>query len=270
MSALSTGLELILNACEGVLQIAITDDEKPLCFQEWFVPKRATETLAPALQNIFTLLNIAPKKFRRIACVCGPGSHTGIRLVLTTAAAFRRIGKAQLASLDYMQSLASTAAIMRGLPYGSKIYVLTNAARNLLHFRSFLSYGPQIPAQPLSELELLSPAQALAKFSTQPCHICGSALNKYQDIFNDPYANMERMNYPGPQFMPNLINPNLDALRLLARHGDYFPRDLEPINIRNCDAVENLEDIAIKRGEDPVELLTKLNSILGREIKSMS
>lgn len=268
MAIWSTGLELILNACEGVLQVAITDDERHLCFQEWFAPKRATETLAPALQNIFSLLDLSPKKFRRIACVCGPGSQTGIRLILATAAAFRRIGQAQLASLDYMQCLASTVAIQRGLPYGSKIYVLTTAAKNLVHFRSFVSYGPQIPSQPLSELELLSPTQAFANFEKQPCHVCGSALNKYPEIFNDPYVDMERKDYTGPQFLPRLVNPSLEALKLLARHGDYFPKDLKPIILRSCDAVENLEEMALKRGEDPEELLIRLNSILDKGTES--
>lgn len=268
MTDWSTGLELILNACEGVLQIAITNDEKPLCFQEWHTPKRATETLASALQNIFLLLNLSARNFRRIACVCGPGSLTGIRLILSTAAAFRRIGHAQLASLDFMQALASTAVIWRGLPYGCKIIVLTNAARNLLHFRTFLSYGPKIPAQPISELELLSPSQALDTFSDQPCHVCGSAINKYPEIFKDPYADMERKDYPGPKYISSLVNPGLAALCLLARHGDYFPKDLEPITIRSCDAVENLTEIANKRGDDPEELLAKLHAILGREAGS--
>ena len=32
-----TGLELILNAAEGVLQIVVTEDEAILCAQEWYL-----------------------------------------------------------------------------------------------------------------------------------------------------------------------------------------------------------------------------------------
>ena len=97
MDAHSTGLELILNAAEGVLQIAVTDNERLLCAQEWRRAERATEILAPALRDICAALDVRLTDFRRIACVRGPGSFTGIRLVLTTAAALRRkIGRAHV------------------------------------------------------------------------------------------------------------------------------------------------------------------------------
>ena len=102
MNAHSTGLELILNAAEGVLQIAVTDNEALLCAQQWHRSERATEILVPALRDICAALEVRLADFRRIACVRGPGSFTGIRLVLTTAAALRRTGRAQLAGLDYM------------------------------------------------------------------------------------------------------------------------------------------------------------------------
>lgn len=268
MADLSTGLELILNACEGALQIAVTDDEKPLCFQEWFAPKRYAETLAPALKHIFETLGIAPARLRRVACVCGPGSFTGIRLVLSTASAFRRAGTARLASLDYLQALATSAAIWRGLPYGEKIFVLTYARRDSLHFREYVSYGPKIPAQSASELQIIAPGEALKIIGGLSCHVCGGALDRFPDIFKDPYENMEMPNHKGPVYMPGLCNPILQALCLLARHGDYFPKDLEPIYARSCDAVDNLGEMAAKRGEDPEAVLQQLNSILSADVKS--
>lgn len=268
MPSYSTGWELILNACEGSLQIALTNDEELQCFQEWQQPKQATETLAPALENIFNLLGLSVKMFRRIACVCGPGSFTGIRLILATAAAFRRVGQAQLASLDYLQALASSTAIARGLAYGEKIFVLTHARRELLHFREYVSYGPQIPAQPLGELELLSPLAVLNKINGQACHVCGSGIVKYPEVFNDPYANLERKGFIGPQWMPNLDSPSREALCLLARHGDYFPKDLEPLYVRSCDAVDNLESMAQRMGTDPKESMEKLTKLLEKAPES--
>ena len=142
-----TGLELVLNAAEGALQIVVTEDEKLLCVQEWHKADRATEILAPALAEICSTLGIAPTAFRRIACVRGPGSFTGIRLVLTTAAALRRVGQARLAGLDYMQALATSAVLQHNLFYGTPVWVLTHARRNLVHCQPFMSYGPLIPGR---------------------------------------------------------------------------------------------------------------------------
>ena len=92
----STGLELVLNACEGDLQIVLTDDEELVCAQNWAVANNGTEILAPAIRQIFALAGKRLADLKRIGCVRGPGGFTGIRLVLATAAALRRTTGAQL------------------------------------------------------------------------------------------------------------------------------------------------------------------------------
>lgn len=257
----STGLELILNACESALQIAITNNEQPLCFQEWFTPQRASEILAPALEKIFKQLGIAAKQFRRIGCFAGPGSFTGIRLVLATAAAIRRASHAQLGSLDYLQALATSAVIRRNLLYDGKVYVLTHARRNLAHFQEFVSFGPQIPAQPVNEVELISPDTALARIAGAPCIVCGSSLGRHPDLFALPITGRGPYGAPEATLMPELVNPDLAALRLVARHADYFPRDVEPRYVRGCDAIENL----VEREGNASPKLRELEKILSRD-----
>lgn len=170
------------HAAEGVLQIVVTDNEAVLCAQEWHRAERATEILAPALQEICAALDLRLRDFRRIACVLGPGSFTGIRLVLTTAAALRRTSRAQLAGLDYMQALATSAVLERQLLYNARLWVLTHARRNLVHCQPFVAYGPQIPAQPLQAVELCTPEEALRRITTpskDPCaapvYVCAAA-----------------------------------------------------------------------------------------------
>lgn len=265
MADYSTGLELILNASEGVLQIAITDDEKPLCFEEWFLPKNATEILSGALDEMCRRLGTEMKRFRRIGCFAGPGSFTGIRLVLSTAAAIRRVTNAQLARLDYLQALATSAAIRRGLLYPEKIFVITHARRGLLHAQEFTSYGPVIPAQPVNEVELVSPGQVLQTIAPLHCHVCGSGLDRYHEYFAPRRTGCGPLGAPGAVPMPELVKPDLGSLCLLARHGDYFPRDVEPKYVRPCDAVENLPDIAEKQGLDKDKATEKLHELLNRE-----
>ena len=159
--ALSTGLELVLNAAEGPLQILLTENGDLLCAQEWHRADRATEILAPALQELCARLGISLMDVRRIACVRGPGSFTGIRLVLTTAAALRRVTGARLAALDYMQALATSAVMARGMLWGGQVHVLTHARRNLVHYQPFMAYGPVIPAYATAPVQLMPPQEAL-------------------------------------------------------------------------------------------------------------
>ncbi|RHH23531.1 tRNA (adenosine(37)-N6)-threonylcarbamoyltransferase complex dimerization subunit type 1 TsaB [Desulfovibrio legallii] len=275
-----TGLELILNAAEGALQMVVTEDETLLCAQEWRRPERATEILAPALRHICAALDLRLADFRRLACVRGPGSFTGIRLVLATAAALRRTGQVRLAGLDYLQALAATLAVDRGVRYGAPIWVLTHARRNLVHCQPYRSYGPLIPPQPLRPVDLCTPeaaAQRIAQSRTEPLPpgtdpaprvwVCGSGL-----IRNAPLADALQTATDAPGLpvsaLPDLTCPSVTALRLLARHGDYFAKDVEPLYVRPCDAVENLPGLAPRLGLDPAAAVTSLAEKLDRAPQS--
>lgn len=268
MAEYSTGLELILNASEGALQIVITEDERPLAFEEWFTPAKATEILAGALDEMCRRLGVGSADFRRIGCFAGPGSFTGIRLVLATAAAIRRATKARLARLDYLQSLATTVAMWRGLLYPQRIFVITHARRDLVHFQEFICYGPQIPAQPINEVSLVSPLAALEIMAPASCHVCGSGIRRYPQYFMPAQTGSGPAGAPGAVMLPDLIHPGLHSLCLLARHGDYFPHDVDPNYVRNCDAVENLDAIAEKQGMDKGEAAASLKKMLDKEPRS--
>lgn len=265
-----TGWELILNAAEGALQIILTEDGRPLASQEWHRPERATEILAPALADMLERLEIRATDLRRIACVRGPGSFTGIRLVLATAAALRRVGKARLAGLDYMQALATSAVMARGMLWGGQVHVLTHARRNLVHYQPFMAYGPVIPAYATAEVRLLPPAEALeavnaavadrAGHEPADCRaglplVCGSALAR-----NALFAPLDERHDLAA--LPRLIQPTQEALCLLARHGDYFAADIEPLYVRPCDAVENLPELSRRQGLDGAATLAELERLL--------
>ena len=119
---------LIMNASEGRIQFVLEQEGSLACAQEWSAPSKGTELLTPALADAFQRLGIMPSDISRIACVAGPGSFTGLRLALTTAAAFRRATGAAVAPLNALQALAGS------VPFGllfpareTRIRVITHA-----------------------------------------------------------------------------------------------------------------------------------------------
>ena len=67
----------------------------------------------------------------------------------------------------------------RGMLYGGHVWVLTHARRNLVHCQPFISYGPEIPAQPLQGVTLCTPAEAVAAITADTADatlVCGTGL----------------------------------------------------------------------------------------------
>jgi hypothetical protein len=62
--------------------------------------------------------------------------------------------------------------------------------------------------------------------------------------------------------------PAPEDLLLLAQHAEYGRRDIEALYARPCDAVENLESAAARRGENPASVKARLESLLTARGKS--
>ena len=221
-----------------------------------------SETIMGLIQQAYG--DLEPYGIDALAVDVGPGSFTGVRLVLTTAAALRRTAPGlQLAGLDYLQALATSAAMDRRLPYGTPITVLTHARRNLVHFQPYVSYGWSIPAQPAEDVRLCSPEDILARLTGTTGAVCGSGLQR------NPALLAQLAEQPALLCLDQLRLPSIDALRLLARHGDYAREDIDPLYVRPCDAVDNLPQLAQRMGLDAGEAQAELQRQLQRPPASM-
>ncbi len=245
----------ILNAAEGQLDIILAQEDTILTAQSWHAPTRGAEILTPALENLWQIHKINPTHITRYACVHGPGSFTGIRLIMGTVAAIRRLNGASNASIDYMQALALTAqqklVEYTEIPQDTPIAVLTHARRNLVHaqFFSLNVLGLPIahaPAQLLTPQEAKEHMHTLTQHAEQEkqgakLYALGSGIARNMAIFaeKDPHITLL-----------STVHPSAKALHSLALEAHYHKQDLEPLYIRPCDAVENLDHIAQKQGMD--------------------
>lgn len=250
---------LIMNAAEGRIQIALAQEETLLCAQEWSAPSKGTELPTPVLADMLGRLGLRPASVDRIACVAGPGSFTGLRLVLTTAAAFRRATGASVAPLNVLQALAASlpfAALFPDRP-SLRVRAVTHARRGLVHGQDFLVSPGSLPL-PQGEPAMWELTAACG--GQRPDVVIGSGLARNLAHFQDTFTS------EAPLFLPSVIHPTPEALLALTLSlpGDaWVQRDLDPLYLRPCDAVDNLASIAAKRGQAPEEALAQLDRLLG-------
>lgn len=263
----------VLNAAEGMLDLLAGDfdEDSPDCAQQWKAPTRGTEILAPALDGMLRGLGKTPGDVRRWACVRGPGSFTGVRLVLSTVAALRRVTGAEVAGLDYMQALACTgqrmAAPWRGAAPGEvgepgvvdeadegRIWVLTHARRDLVHCQPFGFHASGIPV-PVEAVDLCSPAEAAERMAASPqgSLMLGSGVARNRDTLAAATAMARPL---------GIMLPAARDLWLLARQAEYACTDVEPLYVRPCDAVDNLDHIARTQGMEPAAAHARLAELL--------
>lgn len=250
---------LIMNAGEGRIQIALAQEGTLLCAQEWNAPSRGTELLTPVLAALLQRLGLRPDAVGRIACVAGPGSFTGLRLVLATAAAFRRATGASVAPLNALQALAASLPLAALLPnrVPLRVRVVTHARRELVHGQDFLVSADALP-EPQGEPAMWELGAACG--GPRPDVMLGSGVARNLARFQEGFG------AEAPLFLPSVIHPtpeSLLALTLGLPDDAWVRRDLDPLYLRPCDAVDNLASIAAKRGQAPEEARAQLDRLLG-------
>lgn len=248
---------LIMNAAEGRIQLVLAQDGALACAQEWSAPSKGTELLTPVLADTFQRLGVMPADIGRIACVAGPGSFTGLRLALTTAAAFRRATGALVAPLNALQALAASVPFGPLFEREIRVRVVTHARRGLVHGQDFLfAPGSALPV-PVGEPAMWELPAAVG--GPRPDVMLGSGVAR-----NLP-ALQELFGSSAPVFLPALIQPVPQALldlTLALPESAWVAKDIDPLYLRPCDAVDNLASIAAKRGQAPEEAFAQLDRLL--------
>lgn len=247
---------LILNAAEGRIQMVLARENELVCAQEWSAPSQGTELLTPVLADTFQRLGLLPSDVSRIACVAGPGSFTGLRLVLTTAAAFRRATGAAVAALNVLQALAASVPFAPLFPGKAvRVRVVTHARRGLVHGQDFVCAG----SLPVPEGEPAMWELPAACGGARPDIMLGSGVVKNLPALQALFGT------DAPLLLSTPVQPTPQALldlTLALPESAWGHGDLEPLYLRPCDAVDNLASIAAKRGQAPEEALAQLDKLL--------
>jgi tRNA threonylcarbamoyl adenosine modification protein YeaZ len=230
---------LLLNGAEYRLQITACLDGALLAHQEWAVPGRAMQFLAPAVDGMLGRLGIAPADLGGVACVRGPGGFTGLRLVLATALGIALGAGLPMAALDYLEILACGPVAVSGRP----VAVVTHSRRREVYYQEFAPDGPGARAiAPVSVYGLDAAVRRLGEFAaTGPVAALGSGLRRNAAAFAGAL--------PAASVLPeHCDNPGPEALIQAAARATWGLEVIEPLYIRGSDAEENLEGFAAGRG----------------------
>lgn len=230
------------------------DGYRMLASREWTVPGESIRFLTPGLKETLDAFGYGVEDIARIACVRGPGSFTGLRLVLAAAEGLAAGHDIPLAGIDYLPLLASgPAEASNGI-----LHVLTYARRGLVYFQSF--NAPSLrEAYPLTSLTLDEAAKQMAAMS-DTAYLMGSGLRKNPDFFSELAAENH-----GYTLLPkHWDNASPELLLEAALAAEYSDTPIEPVYVRATDAEDNLPFIAKKRGLDPDEARRRLDELQKR------
>lgn len=225
--------DLILDASLSSLWIQILHNDTTCVAQCWQSDHRATEVLASALGHACLQLGIAPKAFRRIAIANGPGSFTGIRLALATAAGLRRAGGAAVGVFGTLHLLAQDVFLQTQST--KPIHIITPAQRGFVHYQAFQAENGRIT--PRSSVDLCA-YEDLAGRCGEDC-VYGYGMDRHPMFAKGGYC-----------LLCALGQPRAEAYHMCARDAIYSEQDAEPCYVRQCDAYANLGLLAKRQGMD--------------------
>ncbi len=250
------GLLLVLNGCEERLQFALGRPRPGghilLASRQWTVPGQSVKYLTPGISRTLDSLELSVNDIDRIACTRGPGSFTGMRLVLAAAMGFAAGGGQTVAGLDYLPLLAAgPMQLLEGV-----LHVLTYARRGQVYIQSFESSGRSALCPP----KAMKIDEAVEHMRAHDPHaaLMGTGVRKNPE-------NIARLvnEIPSLRVLEALWdNPTPEMLLTQAQAATFVSDDIEPLYLRASDAEDNLPQIAAKRGIDPEEAQKKLPKYL--------
>ncbi|BBD08634.1 tRNA (adenosine(37)-N6)-threonylcarbamoyltransferase complex dimerization subunit type 1 TsaB [Desulfovibrio ferrophilus] len=237
--------QLVLNGSEQRLQLVLAEDGELLASQELTVAGSSMQHLVPALQSLLDRLGLTTANLTGIACVRGPGSFTGLRMILATALGLSRAADIPMAGLEYLPLIAAgPAPLLEGT-----LAVITHSRSRQVYVQAF-----SVPeGKALGNPQPLPLDQAVAAINTLPAPVSavGSGLRNNLEFFQEALPSLRIL---GEGF----DHPLLHVLAGAAAHASYTTTPLEPMYLRASDAEDNLPGIAAGRGIGPEEALRRL------------
>lgn len=226
---------LVINGTEELLQVVIGNSQGILFHSAINAPGRTMKFLVPTIAEGLKRLDLSLKDLDGIACTRGPGSFTGIRIVLATIEGMTRGSKIPVCGLEYLPILAADIP----WPFSGEAWILTYARKAMVYIQGFTmpEVAPLAPAGACT----LEEAGTILHARKVPLLLHGSALKKNVSFFQDILPESS-------QILQKSCDPTPEGLLQAGLKGIFSHTPILPLYIRHSDAEDNLPSIAQKRG----------------------
>ncbi len=226
---------IAINGTEELLQVVI-GTTSGLLFQAGInAPGKTMRFLLPLIDEGLTRLNIPLAHCQGIACTRGPGSFTGIRVVLATIHGLSKAANLPLAGLDYLPLLAKDLMAH----WQGEAWVMTWARKDQVYLQGFAM--PKGVALIPPQACLLEQAVDLINARTGKILVAGSGLSKNEDFLRHRLTPSVSLATQRDVLCPQ-------ALLTASLHADFSHAPITPLYLRASDAQENLPSLARQRG----------------------
>jgi tRNA threonylcarbamoyladenosine biosynthesis protein TsaB len=232
---------LVLNGVAPVLTVTLGRPGQVLDHREAPATGRSAEVLAPLVATVLAGAGLDVAGLAGVACVRGPGSFTGIRVVLATALGLSLGAGVPMAGLEALPLLAATAARKAT----GALVVVTHARAGQVYLQSFLADDGVAPLGPLEALGLdQAAARAAEAVAVGPVWLVGEGADRHREVFAAAAS-------AAVFFGPAGHVPDPGVLVAAAARATYGLVPIAPLYLRPTDAEENLAVIAADRGLSP-------------------
>jgi len=185
--------------------------------------------MLPTLDAVMNELGWRPADIDEVYVSAGPGSFTGLRIAVTFARTLAQAVGARIVAVPTVEVLAANAPTDV-----AHLAVVLDAKRGQVYTAVFSRAAPGRPLQSVVEVDLMTPAQMLAR-APRPLHLLGEGIDYHREAL--------RIGADVIELPRELWPPRADAVlrigRPLARAGRFTPpAELVPIYIRRPEAEE--------------------------------
>lgn len=217
-------MDLAVNTTETHGELALFENSNLVTQQRWQRDQSHSEVITKAYLSLMT--SVDPKQLKRIFCIVGPGSFTGIRVGVNFVKSLSYSLNLPIYSINTLELLAYRA-------WGEKtnsVVSVIDAQKNSVFLSHFKKTNQHL--QPQSELQVI-PIENIAPFIQDDTTYVGQAFERYRNLVDSKFKT--KLDVP-----EKLISSSLSDLWLIPENRFTLNswETLQPLYIKASSAEE--------------------------------